>query len=153
MAQKNGKKINHIFTSGTLSGTFPIHDRETIEQSHFAFVLRSKCKCIAIFIYLRVFFLYNKMPLMLLLLLLLLFLSNKRQHAHSEAYKQGATTSPLFPCRSFGHDSNLFSNHNNNNCLKKSLAVKHRNCSAILHVCLVSLHFVEFALINNKAIC
>lgn len=56
MAQKNGKKINHIFTSGTLSGTFPIHDRETIEQSHFAFVFCSKCKCIAIFIYLRVFF-------------------------------------------------------------------------------------------------
>lgn len=33
-------------TSGTLSGTFPIHDSETIEQSHFAFVLFSKCKCI-----------------------------------------------------------------------------------------------------------
>lgn len=27
------------------SGTFPIQDRDNIEQSHFVFVFRSKCKC------------------------------------------------------------------------------------------------------------
>lgn len=33
-------------TSGISSGTFPIHDSDTIEQSHFVFEFFSKCKCI-----------------------------------------------------------------------------------------------------------
>jgi hypothetical protein len=38
---------NFILTSGSSSGTFPIHVRERMAQSHFALVLRSKSKCIA----------------------------------------------------------------------------------------------------------
>jgi len=33
-------------TSGISSGTFPIHDNESIVQSHFVLMFRSKCKCI-----------------------------------------------------------------------------------------------------------
>jgi hypothetical protein len=38
---------NFTLTSGSSSGTFPIHVRERMAQSHLALVLRSKCKCIA----------------------------------------------------------------------------------------------------------
>lgn len=40
------RPIDRILTSGNSSGTFPIHDSDTIEQSHFVFVFFSKCKCI-----------------------------------------------------------------------------------------------------------
>lgn len=36
-------------TSGMLSGTFPIHDKDNIVQSQRVLKLRSKCKCIACF--------------------------------------------------------------------------------------------------------
>ena len=38
---------NVTLTSGISSGTFPIHVKERMAQSHLALVLRSKCKCIA----------------------------------------------------------------------------------------------------------
>lgn len=42
---RTGDRGNGL-TSGMSSGTFPIHDSDTIEQSHFVFVFFSKCKCI-----------------------------------------------------------------------------------------------------------
>ena len=39
-----GDKKSH--TSGSSSGTLPIHDKEVIVESLLVFIVRSKCKCI-----------------------------------------------------------------------------------------------------------
>jgi len=43
---RDGQQLITVLTSGISSGTFPIHDNDSIVQSHFVLMFRSKCKCI-----------------------------------------------------------------------------------------------------------
>lgn len=48
LSMQTSEEYRHrLLTSRISSGTFPIHDNDNIEQSHFVVVFFSKCKCIS----------------------------------------------------------------------------------------------------------